>query len=164
MLIALINNRDTKNKAEGIGDVMVVKLPGATWGHQEVKDFILVEWEDEEIENSLKALEDPEAFIVYPYKEYEEVNIRGEKKREVRIKSYERVDINSLESNILQKFNNKKDNVGLIKTSEFSRKTVDSVFAEKNGTIIRRKKTINSSKIEAINGGKLDVVKKGKGK
>lgn len=57
------------------GDIIVVALPGHPWGTLDQVRFLVVEWEDAELEAALlarRAAGEPWPVKSYPYAEFEE--------------------------------------------------------------------------------------------
>lgn len=73
-LIALIDSRPADKPLKKRGDIIAVKLADSPWGLREVEQFVLIEFEDDELEAEL-ALErlkgEAHPVSIYPYAEYE---------------------------------------------------------------------------------------------
>jgi len=148
MLIALVNNNETsEDTPDSKGDIMVVKLQGATWGKVEKKSYALVQWEDAELEKKLLNKNDINAFIIYPYKEYEEYEAEDGKTRKItRLNSYLRVDTKELKGKVLTDFLNKKEEVETIAKKDYKILTANDSPSIKGGVVTRAVKEIDSKK------------------
>jgi hypothetical protein len=70
--LRLDSGRDTALKARG--DVLVVALPNSPWSDRERREFLLVEWQDPDLEAALIrqfAAGDPIPRIALPYAQYD---------------------------------------------------------------------------------------------
>ena len=102
MIEALVSLRLQGDKGQKRrGDILAVKLPDSPWGTEERRQFLVVQWDDSDLESRLRWMRDAGEqwpVIVEPYAEHEERAVPGKDKTDhVRtIRSRQYVDINRL--------------------------------------------------------------------
>lgn len=87
MIEALVSARTQGEVAlKKSGDIVCVKLAGSPWGSKE--KGAVIQWVDDAVEAELSAMQkagEPHPVIVYPYAEYEKINVSTAKERVVMV-------------------------------------------------------------------------------